>query len=738
VCFLSLTFISQASPHVRAPREDGSSVPCAQSSCNVEIDSIRQCVCSMNSTLNTLVTQGLGECRATTITNSDQENGVITLSTDGNYRLGEDISYPIVIDSNDVCLNLCCRSIEISNPAYTAIRITSGKRGIRITNGRIGSISGPGSGSGILVNSGVSKIHLAQLEIFNFGYGVKFEGTHGNEIIESELVAIDFTACSVGVRMDHSNDNRIEQCNATHCLRIGFDLVQCEGNCIVDCKAVETVGPQTVIGFRSESGSGNLFKECVAKKSKVSAVEFSNKAYGFLLTGTENDSKIVDCIVNEVETEQLETSSALAYGIALEPTLFPEEQIFDAIYQAETPLIEGDNRTIAWSPNERYMASSANIGLQIHRNDYTNLVTLIKYNVASYNHGDAVWSPDGHSLILTDSRDDATTIYLFSFNESDVILLQSIGFSTSPDVMSVAWSPDGQYVAFGLPQDIHLYRFTGTSLIQIPVPAGFIGNLNGQDIRSLSWSPDGLYLVAGSDVAGNDTGKVTLFTFDGRNLRNVTDLTLSGTVLAIEWSPSGKVVAAGTGNNVNSDGHLYLIDFEQTSFSIMDDTNIGETVNSVSWSPYGKYITITHRGTMNMFGFDGEKATSITSYNFNFAYTDWSPSGAFLVAARTFDKVYSYQVMTTPVDCLIAGCKVCGVLAFKPFVGTGMIGGLEPYYFENISCNNEVDYAYGIPNVFHADHNTMRPFDNIASQIPRFIRRWGNAVILYGPRMAMA
>ena len=83
---------------------------------------------------------------------------------------------------------------------------------------------------------------------------------------------------------------------------------------------------------------------------------------------------------------------------------------------------------------------------------------------------------------------------------------------------TLAWSPDGQYLAAGSDTSdstrFRWYKRTGDTLAELTQPA----TLPGSNMQTLAWSPDGQYLAAGSD-----TGDATRFRLY-KNLNNITEI----------------------------------------------------------------------------------------------------------------------------------------------------------------------------------------------------------------------
>lgn len=140
------------------------------------------------------------------------------------------------------------------------------------------------------------------------------------------------------------------------------------------------------------------------------------------------------------------------------------------------------------------------------------------------------------------------------------------------DVMSVAFSPDSQYIAAGL-RDNTVRLFDVQSGEQVKVLEG-----NTRGLRSVAFSPDGQYIVSG----GHD-GIIRLWEVkSGRSVRVFTGH--MGQVWSVAFSPDGHhVVSSGF-----DDGSIRLWDVE-TGQEVLKLKH-GNSAISVAFSSKGKYL----------------------------------------------------------------------------------------------------------------------------------------------------
>ena len=122
----------------------------------------------------------------------------------------------------------------------------------------------------------------------------------------------------------------------------------------------------------------------------------------------------------------------------------------------------------------------------------------------------------------------------------------------------------------------------------------FAGSTSSQ-VDSVSWSPDGKYLVAGTTVQSGTTENVGLFEFDRISGQLILyDLVSIGdNTFAISWSPSGQYVAIGRGGNILA---IYSFDPVAIELNLVRSVSTGRSITSVSWTADEKYIATGQDG----------------------------------------------------------------------------------------------------------------------------------------------
>ena len=194
------------------------------------------------------------------------------------------------------------------------------------------------------------------------------------------------------------------------------------------------------------------------------------------------------------------------------------------------------------------------------------------------------------------------------------------------EVSTIAWSPDGKMVAFGLSDG----GIVGTSFSQQPfltasAPFRLPVNPAAQPISILAWSPDHLRLAAVSQ-----TGQTQIWQIGLQQELSIPAGT--GEIRVVAWSPDSQYIAF-----VNAQGGLSI-------HNARNGTNLSSNTafsgkNALAWSPDGTRLVTVYNGSVSTLDtleiWEIQTNRSLASITINAPAVTalaWSPDGQYIAA----------------------------------------------------------------------------------------------------------
>jgi len=715
-----------------------------------------------------LITKKTKGCMCETCNNCEAktiDNG--TISEPGLYRVTVYENVYIEIDSDNVTIDLCERTLSGTLSAIPIIAILNGHKNITIKNGALNGSDK--TNNGIFLEENTQSIVIENVDFLHCNLGIVGEGSESQPaFIENISVKnCSFTDCNKAISFSYAKNCICQNCDASECAFSGFELKKGSYNTIENCKALSTGNddPETsAVAFSSFDCTGNLFSQCIAEGTFKDASNFGQNATGFLLNSQEKETKIIDCIANSANC----TGNGTAYGIHLNMTLKNQADIVKT--QVET--YGDDLYTAAWSPNSKHVAiggKKTNHGLG-PRNLYilnvkdNNFGTIAAPPIAAELIDEIKWSPNGQFLAagISDSGDASLGLYAFKpkkANPDDRLELLFNSFVSIPElsmsiVLGIGWSPDGKYIAIlSLQTDkktvkLAVLHFDGenTKKVENIEVDAYEQALSPDDINpfigDLSFSADGKRIAVVHNADGaTDQPAIVVYTFNpiidiflGHSIlspeirENIPDLSK---VHSVDFSP----VACLEKNFIAVGGKDKVKVFTQKvgSLALAAERDLRDST-TVKWAQNGKYVLVmgSNNGVRTLpviYEFEYSETTANLNRKILInleggtppASCDWSPSGRYFINVSTQydygpaeENIYIYEVGNVPQKCIVENNQICKTTGNSCGIGIEGASG-ENFIVKNTGYENTINFSRGIFNHFVDGLNhDPKKLDNIS------------------------
>ena len=677
---------------------DGTGVQEVVSAVDVLIDAVSAFEAGVCSCIETATV--FSACNAQPITTAT------TISNPGTYCIDDTISGNITITASNVMLDLNGYTIQGS------ITIASNVQRVTIANG---IVDAQGAMDGIAVESGTSLITIDRVRIKNAIRGLSFTQSHENQVRNCT-----FTQNTTGMFLDNATEISVRESTALENVHAGFDLISSSTNCFIDCKAVNTgfgnqeVTDNTVAGFISSDGHGNVFERCVANATQaLSTTDLASVVAGFALRGSEECTKIID--------SESANAQANLNGVTVPKGIFLEDR-FDMLISQTMEDVGFTVNTLDWSSDGIFLASGSVLGpneLRIYEYDRQTQVLKLRASAdATLAILSVKWSPSGQYIAVGMDATGATAgqLIIFAFDRTTFSLKQVAQVTTGVDLVvnSVDWSFDEQYVAFGTAEntsgdEVFVYKFDRVNTIltfatSTPVDPSL-------DVTSVNWSHDGQFLA----VATVDVNSEVLIFYFNRAVHTLTEVAnqmfiigLGFGVNAVRWSASDLFLAVGTTVGLFSQTQIYRFNKQTFDLSLAASNNLGPltvTINGLSWAPNEEYLAIVSTFIINedqvhILHFDKDamlEKVAGASLGVAALSVDWSPDGQAIAVSDTIlnQQIIIYQGLVFPTKNIVQHNVV---YSSKAHQGMGISGSsIANALVGNVSYNNKAD---DIGNIF--------------------------------------
>ena len=245
------------------------------------------------------------------------------------------------------------------------------------------------------------------------------------------------------------------------------------------------------------------------------------------------------------------------------------------------------------------------------------------------------WSPpDGRKIAYLSGVEDPELWVMNADGGDSIRLATSIAVDSELNT-TLAWSPDGEHIAYSSVRD------GNAEIYKAGASGERLARLTDNDAEDIypSWSPDGARIAFSSNRDGNF--EIYVVGPEGSGLSRLTNSTAND--LFPVWSPDSKKIAVtsiGVDSNENRFTAISVVDVESAMVTQLTAENEGSILPA--WSPDGTRITFwsnrdnarKNYGDMYVMNADGSEVTRLT---FQDIWDDlwvgaaWSPDGAKVV-----------------------------------------------------------------------------------------------------------
>jgi WD40 repeat protein len=254
------------------------------------------------------------------------------------------------------------------------------------------------------------------------------------------------------------------------------------------------------------------------------------------------------------------------------------------------------------------------------------------------------WSPDGRYVA---SAGDDHTVRIWNWLDAEPV---SVLTGHGASVRSVVWSPDGRRIASSSDDEtVKIWDWaTNASVLTMHGHNG--------PVHSVAWSPDGTRLASGGEDSTVSVWNVTT----GDKIHQLLCKSRSESILSVAWSPNGQWLAAGRDREASAGyGTVTLWDLASLKYRHLRTSDAHGEINSVAWSPDSRLLASATR-QLRIEIWDvaaGEKKSTLQVHKNAVYSAAWSPDGEHLASAGEDQTVKIWDPITHDIVTTLYGHK---------------------------------------------------------------------------------
>lgn len=314
-------------------------------------------------------------------------------------------------------------------------------------------------------------------------------------------------------------------------------------------------------------------------------------------------------------------------------------------------------RALAWSPDGKKLAAAGSGAVRVW--DTGTGDVLRTFEGLGLPFIAIAWSPDSTLLAATETV-GSHRVYLWDLTghaQERILELSSSEGTLGSGGYSLDWSPDGKYLAAGRLEDVTVWDTSTWTSLPVPGTSGSSG--------ALAWSPDGQKLAW-----GNEGGKVSVLRLEDGEWAAQTLGWHRGIVSSLVWLSDSDVLLSGSYGFVGKhDGALKTWDIaeakEVSSTQLVDHMPVW----TMGWSPDGGALTaVESNGAVWLW--DVAAGTEIGQWLdavgrvTSFA---WSPDGSMMATGNNQGQIQLWNARTHEVAArLDAGTDPIAAVVWSP------------------------------------------------------------------------